>query len=179
MENKYIAPYLIRSYVWELLKRNAGMDNSQYNVDGTGPGLVPIVPLGEEPEIKEFGLPYLVYGYSESPSTNERISGNMAFAIYATNFGKLSEVTNIVAKAFQSDGAAQNVNRYTSTIPAFVGIRFGFIENTSVDGGAPEDEEGGNMSALVTLRYEYYADYNLEVEFAEWDEEDGYTILQS
>lgn len=170
MDSKIVAPYIIRAYVWEALKRNTDMSENQYRVD-SGQGLVPIVPLGEEPEIKQFGKPYLVYGFSETQDANNsaRTIGNIVFMVYANNFQKMTQVANIVGRAFEEDDSATRVNAFSSTFSGFIGIRFGDISLVSIDGGTPEDEEGGNMSAMVTLRYEHYTDYNLNLNFATWD----------
>lgn len=175
MDSKYIAPYLIRSYVWEVLKFNLGLSSTHYDIDGDGKGLVPIVPLGEEPDISKFDRPYLVYGYAESPSgdSSGRTAGNMIFVIYSTDFGEMSEIANVVAKTFEHQYAATEVNHYTSTVPAFIGIRFGNIETTTLEGGVPEETVGGRMSATVTLRYEYYSDYDIRTSFAEYDSSTG------
>lgn len=169
MEVNFIAPYLIRLYVWELLKRNLGMTDDDYDANGDGQGLVPIVPLGEEPEVKEFGKPYLVYGYSENMEDVTCVKGNMAFIVYSDDFYKISEIVNLIAKTFEKEHAAKDVNEYTSTIPQFVGIRFGNIQMTTVEGGSPEDEEGGNMSGVVTIAYEYYSDPIIQTSFATWN----------
>lgn len=175
MDTKYIAPYLIRAYVWELLQRNLGMSASDYDVDSDGKGLVPIVPLGEEPELEKFNKPYLVYGYAESPfgESSGRTSGNVMFAVYSTNFAEMSQVVNVIGKAFEHDRAATDVNEYTSTTNAFIGIRFGNVQTTTIEGGVPEESPNGRMSAVVNIRYEYYADYDIETSFATYDPIDG------
>lgn len=175
MNTKYIAPYLIRSYVWELLQRNLDMSDDDYDINGDGKGLIPIVPLGEEPELAKFNKPYLVYGYAESPYDDyaSQTTGNIMFAIYSTNFADMSQIANVIGKAFEYDDAAANVNHYTSTIPAFVGIRFGNVQLQSIEGGVPEESSGGRMSAVVNIKYEYYADYSIETSFATYNAATG------
>lgn len=161
MQSKIIAPYVIRAYVWQLLKANVGLSDSMYDVDGNGRGLVPIVPLGEEPELQAFDKPYLVYGFAESPSrTPNLMIGNIMFVVYSSKFSEMSEVTNVISKSFEDEFSVRNVNDYSSTIPDFLGLRFTDISVASVEGGTPEDEEGGRVSALVNLRYEYTSTYS-------------------
>lgn len=166
MDKTVIAPYLLRSYIWQVLKKNTDMDELDYTLDpDTNPGLVPIVPLAEAPEISQFDKPYIVYGFSETPSTDlwVRRRGNMAFVIYSTNFRELSRITNVIAYAFdRADEAARDVNEYTSTIPAFVGLTFGTIQVSYVEGGSPEQSEGGRQSAAINIRYEYHVDYDID-----------------
>lgn len=158
MDPKYIAPFLLNNYIWKVLKLNTDMDEGDYG------GLTPIVPLSEEPELTEFDKPYIVYGFAENPTSDlpAKKRGNMSFIIYCTNFRELSTITNVIATTFdRADESARDVNRYTSTIPQFVGLRFGYIEVSFVEGGSPEETEGGRQSAAVNIRYEYYVDYDI------------------
>lgn len=167
MDAKVIAPYLLRSYIWKILKKNTDMDELDYTDDPVNNpgGLVPIVPLAEAPEINQFDKPYIVYGYSESPPNDLWVKrrGNMALVVYSTNFRELTQIVNTIAYTFdRADEAARDVNEYTSTIPAFVGLRFGTIQVSFVEGGSPEETEGGRQSAAVNIRYEYYVDYDID-----------------
>ena len=54
------------------------------------------------------------------------------------------------------------MNNYTSSHPQFIGIRFGYISVGFVEGGTPENTEGGRQSALVNIRFEYYVDYDIK-----------------
>lgn len=159
MKSEVIAPYVLRNYIWQVLKANTDMTESDYD------GKEPIVPLGEAPELTEFDKPYIVYGFSETPTADLYVQqrGNMAFIVYSTNFRTLSNITNIIARTFErGDESARRVNEYTSTIPAFAGLRFGFIEVSYVEGGSPEESEGGRESAAVNIHYEFYVDYDIE-----------------
>lgn len=166
MDPEIIAPLVLRNYIWQVLKANTDMDEEDYTIDpNTNPGLVPIVPLAEEPEISQFNKPYIIYGYSESAPDELWVkrNGNMVFVIYSTNFRELERISNIIATAFnRSDESARDINAYTSTIPAFVGLRFGFVQLSFVEGGSPEDTEGGRQSGAVNIRYEYYVDYDVQ-----------------
>lgn len=166
MDSTLIAPYLLRFYLWQVLKANTDMDEKDYTIDpANNDGLVPIVPLAEQPEIKDFGKPYIVYGYSETPPNDlwVRRRGNMAFVVYSTNFRQLSHLVNIITFAFdRADESARDINNYTSTVPAFVGLRFGTVQVSYVEGGSPEESEGGVQSAAINVRYEYYVDYDVK-----------------
>lgn len=172
MDPKYIAPYVLRSYTWELLKRNTDLTDDDYDADGNGDGLIPIVPLGEEPELAQFDKPYIVYGYAESPTGElyAKNNGNMVYVIYSSKFEELGKITNIIKTAFErGDESARDVNEFSSTIGAFVGIRFGTIEVGFLEGGSPEEDEGGRMSAAINIRYEYYAEYEVQTSFATFE----------
>lgn len=162
--------YLIRSYAWELLKTNMGdvWDEDKYD------GMVPIVPVAEEPELAEFSGPHIVWGYAldATGTLYARNSGSLTFAIYDQDFRRLTKTLIILQTAFErQDEAARDVNAFTSrynptnrTTPPYLGIRFGTIGLGFVEGGTPEDTEGGRQSALININFEYYVDYNVVTE---------------
>lgn len=150
--------YLLRSYTWELMQQNELMSADDYD------GLVPIVPLSEEPEISETDKPYMVYGYGidNSGDLHARKRGSVTFAIYDQNFRRLTQIVNVLQAAFErQDEAARDVNLYTSTKTGYLGMRFGYIRLGFIEGGTPEDTEGGRQSALVNITFEYYVDYDV------------------
>jgi len=159
--------YLLRSYAWAVLKANDPQtwDETKYG------GLIPIVPVSEEPELEEFAGPHIVYGYAMSSTSDlhARKMGSMTFAVYDQNFRRLTKTLTILEAAFErQDESAQDVNEYTSgpqNNPAiakpFVGLRFGYIAIGFVEGGTPEETEGGRQSALLNITFEYYVDYEL------------------
>ncbi len=163
--------YLLRSYAWAVLQANdpTVWDESKYG------GLIPIVPVAEEPELEEFSGPHIVYGYAlnTTGSLHARKSGSMTFAIYDQNFRRLTKTLNILQTAFErQDESATDINRYTSKVGEdmdtddnprrpFLGLRFGYVALGFVEGGTPEETEGGRQSALLNVRFEYYVDYNV------------------
>jgi hypothetical protein len=162
MDPTVIAPYLLRDYIWQVLKQNTDMKESDYD------GKVPIVPLAEEPELTQYSKPYIVYGYAEAPSIDlpDAEAGSMSFIVYSKNFRELSKIIKVISRTFaRQDQSAYDVNRYTSTKPQFIGLRFGYINVGFVEGGSPETTEGGRQSAGVNIRYEYYVDYNIKTTY--------------
>lgn len=150
--------YLLLSYAWAVLKTNTDMDESDYG------GLIPIVPIAEIEELSPYDKPHLVYGYSLD-STGDlyaRRTGSMSFAVYSTRFREITEILDILGEAFgRLDDSARDVNNFTTRHPQFLGIRFGYIEVGYVEGGTPEDTEGGRMSGLLNIRFDYFVDYNI------------------
>lgn len=160
MDANFSPIYLLAHYVWQLLKTNTAMTETDYG------GLVPVVPVSQVPELEQFNKPFLVYGYALIPTEFERDfcqRGSMSFAIYGTNFRDITKIVNILFTAFnREDRAAADVNEYTSTIPSFVGIRFGTIYIGFSEGPSPEETEGGRQSAIINVRFEYYVNYDVE-----------------
>ena len=158
MRAEIIPPFILIDYVWAILKKNTDMKESDYE------GLIPIVPLSEVPEINEYAKPYIVYGYSESPPPDlwVRRRGNMAFVVYSTDYREVSKITNVIVNALnRADETARDVNAFSTTIPAYIGLRFGFIQVSYVEGGSPEETEGGRISSAINVRFEYYVDYSI------------------
>jgi len=161
--------YLIRSYVWEVLKKNDPntWDESKYG------GIVPIVPLSEEPELDSYTGPHIVYGYALG-RTNElhvRKSATMTFVVYDQNFRRLTRTINILHTALgRDDETAADINRYTTkyqsiqddkTVNPYHGLAFGYVSLGYAEGGTPEESEGGRQSALMSISFEYYVDYDV------------------
>lgn len=167
MQNNIVAPFLLRAYAWEVLKANTDLIETDYE------GKAPIVPLGEREEILKYGKPYIIYAYSENTPVrlSARNIGNMAFVVNSTSFSALTKITNVLIRTFErADESAKDINEYTSTIPSFVGLRFGTTEVALAQVDEPEDTEGGNMQGVVNVRYEYYTNYDgLVTSVATWD----------
>lgn len=152
--------YALRSYVWGVLKANYPDVWTEANYDG----MIPIVPLGEEPELSEFSGPHIVYGYALDGTADlwARGTGSMTFVIYDQNFRRLTKTMTILQTALgRSDETARDINRYTSTIDYFHGVSFGFVNLGFTEGGSPEETEGGRQSALLNIRFDYFVDYNV------------------
>lgn len=159
--------YLLRSYTWALLQAN---DHDTWDTTKYG-GMIPIVPLSEEPDLAEYEGPHIVYGYAMHATGSLYIhnEGSLTYAIYDQNFRRLTKTLITLQTAFErQDEAARDVNNYAAGVTGstaesfpFRGIRFGSIDIGFVEGGSPEDTEGGRQSALINIRFLYYADYDV------------------
>lgn len=158
--NVEVSPaYFIRAYAWAVLKANMSdvWDESKYG------GMTPIVPVAEEPDLDEYSGPHIVYGYAldATGSLYARNSGSLTFAVYDDNFRRLTKTLNILQAAFErQDETARDINLFTTSKgPSWIGLRFGTVSVGFVEGGSPEDQEGGRQSALINIRFEYYVEY--------------------
>lgn len=166
MDTKYAPVYVLREYLWKLLQVNMGWNAADYG------GLMPILPAEEEPNISQYDKPYIVYGYNESPTLNNRNfvkRGSMSLAIRSTRFTEIVDVLNTITTAMErEDEAAADVNTYSSTagfsIP--IGIRFTTISIGYLDGPGPEASEGGRQMGIVNIRYDYVVNYDVVTNFA-------------
>lgn len=158
ISSEVIPAYVLRAYIWGVLKAN---DPGTWDVSNYG-GLTPIVPVAEEPELSQYDGPHIVYGYANSGtgSLPARRGGSMTLAVYDSNFRRLSKTLSILEHALgRRDETARDVNRFSTNRSPFIGLRFGYIAVGFVEGGTPEDTEGGNQSGLININFEYYTDH--------------------
>jgi hypothetical protein len=154
--------YILRHYTWAFLKANVpGWTEADYD------GEIPIIAVSEEPEMTQYSKPLIIYGYALSPSNNlyQEKEGSMTFVIRSQNNNSINEIMNLLVAAFERrDDAAASVNRFSTKITPFIGIRFGTISVGWGEGATPETEEGGRMSGMLNIRFSYFAEYNLNYE---------------
>lgn len=151
MSSKVIPPNIIILYAWEILQLNTSL--ARIN------DLVPIIAVEDEPQIADAQQTYLVYGYSENndPRMVEIRRGIVAFNIKARHFGEVGQITNALTRAFENkDISAAQINAWKATYPnnIFRNIRFTQTETLYIEGGLPEDTEGGPLHGLVNIAYE-------------------------
>lgn len=157
--------YLINNYVWQVLKLNLGMTEADYS-DATSSGRVPIIPSGQDQAFVAINKPFIVYGYSEdaTPDLYARRAGSLSYAVWSTSTGEINKILNVIRAALERhDESAAAVNRYTSNIPNYIGIRFADIYIGYLEGPAPEETEGGRQAGIITIRYQYFADYEVQL----------------
>ena len=159
INNKILHAHVLRVYTWELLKANIGW--TEVN------GMIPIVPLGDEPRLSDSGKSYIIYGYAEQApgSTKEVRTGSLTYRIIARTFAELGEITNVITAGFEElDRSAHRVNLWSSNYSggAFIGIRFGTLEVTYIEGGEPADQEGGPVDGLLNIEYSYIIERNVK-----------------
>lgn len=159
VDTKKHPTYLLNKYVWALLKNNTSMTESDYG-DRT-----PIVPSNMEPEFTEFNKPFLVYGYSEdtTPDLYAMRSGSLSYAVWSTSVGEVNNILNVIRAGMERrDESAREVTKWTEANggnTAGSGIRFDDIYIGYLEGPTPEETEGGRQAGIITLRYQYTADY--------------------
>lgn len=159
----YHPVYLLRQYILRVLRANGALAAKGPNAYG---GLDPFVPLSEEPELTQYSAPYIVYGYvlgGTNGALPESKRGSMSMVIYSQDFGEITKIINILVAALgRLDQSAEDVNYFTSQIPKFIGIRFGHVGVNFVEGGTPEESEGGRQSGIVNIDFTYY-DRNTQI----------------
>lgn len=163
MTDKTVAPvFALIDYVWAVLAINdpTTWDKSKYG------GLIPIVPLNEEPELAEFDGPRIIYDYSMTdPGTlYARSRGTATFAVRDFNYRRLTRTMNIIQEALgRLDDSARDVNDWIerNKVRAVFDISFGSIAVTFAESGTPEEEEGGMMVGVVGTSFDFFTEYNI------------------
>ena len=158
-----VAPtFALRSYIWAVLKA----EEPQTWIESNYGGLVPIVPLNEEPELNEFPGPRIIYEYAlqERGDMYYRGRGSMTFAIRDNNYRRLTRTMNIIDEALsRQDESAHDVNDYldrmaASTVNDF-NVSFGNIRLSFAESGTPETEEGGPQVGVVNVTFSYFTEF--------------------
>lgn len=165
--NIAVAPvFVLIDYAYAVLNANdpTVWDKTKYE------GLIPIIPLNEEPEFSEFPGPRIIYEYAMAArgSAVYRGRGSVTFAIRDNNFRRLTRAMNILGESFnREDESARDVNHFVHSLatrplnPVPFNVSFGHISVSFQESGTPEEEEGGMMTGVVSIVFDYFTEYNL------------------
>lgn len=158
-----VAPvFVLIDYAYECL---ATEDNAWHrdNYDG----LVPIVPLNEEPELTEFDGPRAIYEYTMSQRGRMyyRGQGNVTFAIRDHSFHRMARALNILDNALgREDESARDVNDFVDylkeTRSIDFDVSFGHFNLNFVESGTGEIEEDGPLTGVISVSFDYFVDYS-------------------
>lgn len=151
----------LRSYLWKLLESNLGWSKDDYN------GVVPIIPIAQEPELKDTGRPFVVYNSSQHEANHLYVlkSEEVGLYIYAPTVGEANRIAKLIADTFdRQDEAADDVNSWLNTEQAGRNknrnIAFTSIKTDLIDRADATDNEGGYVAALVLLEAKYLTENN-------------------
>lgn len=152
MNNKILPSHILRLYTWDLLKNNTDIELVN--------GLVPIVPLEDEPRLSQSGKPYLIYGFSESNNVKDYPikSGHLSFRVVTYTLSDMAEYLNVLSRAFEhGDQSAYHVNLFSSAVNngLFVGLKFTYIFVTYLESPTPAETEGGQLEGVINLEFNY------------------------
>lgn len=150
------AEYGLNSYLWKLLQANLGWSKTSYN------GAVPIIPISQQPELKQSGKPFIVYGVAQHPAEHLYAlkRDSVSYTIYADNSTEANKIVNLISDVFdRQDEAAADVNTWLGVEQAgrnkSRNLSFASIRTVMVEKATPSEEEGGLVSALVMLEVRY------------------------
>ena len=162
LSNKIVAAHLLRLYAWEMLDANNAIEQITTKDRDTGEDIlwIPIIPVEDEPELRDSGKAYIIYGWSENEERgdDEVQRGNVAFRIIAEDTNQLSHITSVLARGMnEEDQTANSVNWWSTNYTGadLVGIRFTWIKTVLVESADPASEEGGQVEGNVMVGYRY------------------------
>lgn len=155
------AVYALNSYVWKLVEANLGWKRYQ--------GLIPIVPVAQQPELMQSGRAFIVYGSAFHPPGHlyQMKKEAVSYMIYAPNSTEVNRIVNLLFDTFQrQDEAAADVNDWLveegkHKQGGHRGVHFAIVKSTMAEKAedAP-DEEGGYAAGMVLVEMHYTEDTN-------------------
>ena len=153
-----IPAFDVISYLWSELQAAEVLDATDYYVDDFEAELIPIVPVQDLPQLRNYlgDKTYLIYQVLSMPVKN----GNwfikqeqLIFTVFSPSFNKMVEVCTLAEDA---------LNRLAETghdITRSMNSEFTFhCFETEYDISGETDSEGGRMTADITVTYEYTRD---------------------
>ena len=152
------AVYIMNRFVFDILKSNGAIeDRPAYG------GRTPIIPSQQVPEFNQYNKPFLVYGFSESPSDIPSLrTGTVAYAVYDVDPRKIVHIINVLSEALRHwDESARELNAYKADKDSFRDIVFSSLYIGLVEGPSGSDQEGGRDSGVISIRYTYSPDYSI------------------
>lgn len=155
MRLNVLPPHLLRLYVWALLDAN---DVLELVPGQNGKMLIPVAPVSDEPDLRNAGKAYIIYGFAENEYTRLPVvhTGTLSMRVIAPTFAELSAVIATLQMAFEiEDEAAGRVNEWTTDQTALQGCAFTSICVTYIEAADANEQEGGPLEGLVNLRYNY------------------------
>jgi hypothetical protein len=162
MTNINVAPvHVLIDYAYEVLA--AG--DPTWNKSNYG-GLIPIVPLNEEPELADFDGPKAIYEYtmSQRGTMYYRGQGTVTFAVRDYNFHRMGRALNILDNSLgREDESARDVNKFVQWLKTQRNIdfdvSFGHIRLNFIESGTGEVEENGPLTGVFSISFDYYLEY--------------------
>jgi hypothetical protein len=159
MRMNILAPHILRLYTWNLLMNNTALTTIAGR-DGTQ--LIPIAPVNDEPDLRDSGSSYIIYGFAEQePDMSVLHRGTMSYRIVARTFADLSEIMAVISSGFEiEDMTASNINLWSSQYGGgiFIGTRFTSCCVTYSEAADAQEQEGGPIEGLINIRYNYVVD---------------------
>lgn len=155
-EVRILPAHMLAGYVWDLWRANqTGID---YVAGADGRKLARIAPLTDEPDLRDSGVTYILYGFAENETGALSVhhTGQFAMRIIAKSFNDFTTIARIFTSAFElEDEAAQNINWWSSSKSGYDGIMFTSVCVSFMEAADAETTEGGKMEGVVSLRYRY------------------------
>lgn len=148
---------VINSYLWNELKSNNILLETDYRPDGFTNTLVPIIPSQQVPEFNNLisDKPYLVYDYEVDGYSDDWwiCYEHMLYRIIATEYSKIVEITEFMIDLFRRiDITGSEIQKYN---PDKDIVKFYSVSIDAASSQTPFETEGGRTYATVEISYKY------------------------
>ena len=151
----YTAGNVLALYLWNKAKTELGWSENNYG------GLVPVVPVQQQPELNSSTGPFVVFGQAFDAISPLHLlqTETVAFTVFSQNISDINKLTNLIVfnlKGF--DEAATKVNNFVSTLgPSHWAREFDFktIRVAGASGPQPSLQEGGRHDGNIVLKATY------------------------
>lgn len=150
------AANIIATYVWHRIQTKLGWSIVNY------PGIIPVVPTQQQPELNSGSQPFIVFGYSIDYTSPLWLlnTETVSFTVFSEDLQQIREVTNLLCNDFKRyDESAGRVNNYISSIPSqYVKLKDFDLKTISIMGASgpqPSMQEGGRHDGNVILKVKY------------------------
>ena len=162
-----LAVHDLRSYIWEKLKADEILSESDYYADGYTEPLVPIIPSQQIPEFNNLlpGKLYMTYDNEVLPIdeqwwvTHEMIN----LMVVSPDHDKINTVTNYLLDLLKRyDDSAGEIRRSNILSNNFI---FHYTAINRIKSPAPMKQEGGLRVGQISILYCYSRKNNSEGRF--------------
>lgn len=158
--DKVLPAHVLAGYVWDLWKNNANVSP----ISGrNGLPLARIAPVTDEPDLRDSGQTYILYGFAENEANKlEPLhTGTFAMRIISKDFSELSYLMRMFGAAFELENeSANSVNLWSYQRDAMRGMRFTNLCVTFTQAADASTTEGGYIEGQVNIKYQYIVTFN-------------------
>ena len=162
-----LAIHDIRSYMWESLKNDGILSESEYYADGYTSPLVPIIPSQQIPEFNNLlpGKLYITYETEMLPVLEQWwITEEVLYlSIISPDYDKINTVINYFTDIFRRyDESARDLRSSNIISDNFI---FHYTAINKIKSPAPMKQEGGLRAGSMSILYSYSRKNNSENRF--------------
>lgn len=144
--------YVINGYVMALLKQEIDIKKIKDKLP---------ISTSDNPEFKDSGKPYLIYGFGEDRDTGaspiHTCTGT--YSVYGKYVKDVNDIIQLLTMALSDDNACINILRWANgpfnSNNALKGINLASVEVAGSQSAMPPVEEGGLVDGYIIIKYRY------------------------
>lgn len=156
MQNyQYTAGHAVAAYIWHRIKEEFAWSEDDYD------GLIPMVPVQQQPELNSQSGPFIVFGSAFDPISPMWLinSETVAFTVFSRDESDINKVTQLVVDDLKRfDEAAAKINTFIDSLapshPA-KDIDFKSVRISGASGPQPSIQEQGRKDGNIIVKAQY------------------------